>query len=393
MKIAFIGSLPPASVLPAEALRSRRGGGEHPAPWIQALLPALARYPDLQCRAFLVHRHIRRHEVVEREGLEYEGIPFPFPERFNLWHRFRLQSLLLTPAVRRYRPDLVHAFGLETGNATKALHSEFPVSCFIQGIVEHLAPFYDLSTFPLWQKRRMESIAVRGVVAFVAENQFAASWARRHNARATIRIIPHPLRQEFLNASPAEYGAQIVSVGGLDRRKGMDTLIAAFARLTDTALRLCIIGSGPLRVVLEGQARNLGVAERVRFAGVLKADAIISELRRSRLFVMASRMDTSPNALSEAHAVGLPVIGTQVGGIPEMIDDGVDGCLVPVDDVAAMAQAMDRLWRDPDLCSQMGGAGREKVRELNDPRRIANEHYLFFRELMERLKEHNSPCQ
>lgn len=73
-------------------------------------------------------------------------------------------------------------------------------------------------------------------------------------------------------------------------------------------------------------------------------------LNRAGAFVIASRMNTSPNALTEAHAIGLPVIGTRAGGIPEMIEEGKDGMLEPVDDADAMADRMQRLlaaltWR------------------------------------------------
>jgi len=174
-------------------------------------------------------------------------------------------------------------------------------------------------------------------------------------------------------------------VGGLDPRKGMNVILSAFAQVRDPAARLCLVGNGPLRPALEAQAQELGIGARVRFTGAVDAAGVLRELQRSRMLIMASRMDTSPNAVSEAHAVGLPVIGTRTGGIPEMIAEGVDGCLIPVDDASAMAGAMERLLADPELCRTMGRAGREKVRALNDPARIAREHYAFFREVVDGL--------
>ena len=106
-------------------------------------------------------------------------------------------------------------------------------------------------------------------------------------------------------------------------------------------------------------------------------------MAKSNMLVIGSRMDTSPNVITETHAVGLPVIGTAAGGIPDMIDDGRDGFIVPVDDSEAMALRMEHLLSDPLRCEEMGRAGKKKVRELNDPARIAEKHVDFYREIID----------
>jgi glycosyltransferase involved in cell wall biosynthesis len=106
-------------------------------------------------------------------------------------------------------------------------------------------------------------------------------------------------------------------------------------------------------------------------------------MEKSNMLVIGSRMDTSPNVITEAHAVGLPVIGTAAGGIPDMIDEGRDGFIVQTADCEAMALRMEYLLSDPQRCAEMGRAGREKVRELNDPVRVAEKHMEFYREIIE----------
>ena len=105
-------------------------------------------------------------------------------------------------------------------------------------------------------------------------------------------------------------------------------------------------------------------------------------MEKSNLLVIGSRMDTSPNVITEAHAVGLPVIGTAAGGIPDMIDDGRDGFIVPTDDSEAMALRMEYLLSDPQRCAEMGWVGLEKVREVNDPVRIVEKNVDFYREIL-----------
>jgi glycosyltransferase involved in cell wall biosynthesis len=387
MKIAFIGSLPAAGVLPEEFIRERDRGGKHPAPWIVALLPALAEISGFKLRMVLVQRAVLSHCLIERDGIEFEGIPYPLPERFAARSLHLPKALLARRALRRFQPDLVHAFGMETGAATLALRSGFPVSCFIQGMWEFLAPLIDgLPRGEIVAGRWCESRAVERIRWFVAENEFARRWALGRNPTARVTVIPHPLRQDFLaNAAPT-YQPQIISVGGLNRHKGMDIVIRAFAQVKAPGSRLCIVGSGPLETTLRELAGSLGLAKRVEFTGTLETDRVIERMNASTALVIGSRMDTSPNVISEAHAIGLPVIGTRVGGIPEMIDEGTNGYVVDEDDAQAMGERMDRLLSDPETCRRMGEAGREKVRILNSPAAVAQAHVDFFQRIREDLR-------
>lgn len=382
IKIAMLGSYPAAAVLPPDLVRVRQRTGGHPAPWIGALAPALAREGGFELRVFIIQRAVLKHRVVERNGVWFECIPSPFPERFNVYHRYALQSWMLRQYVTRYAPDIVHAFGMETGCATMALRLGLPVSCFIQGIMEKYAPF--LSHVPATQARilmGMEQRAVRKIGWMIAETEFARDWASGHNREAQIALIPHAVRPSFLVQGAARFGRQIVSAGSMDSRKGMDVVLSAFTRLQDRTVRLCLVGRGPQLDALKRQAADLGVADRVDFPGALDEEGVIAQMSQSRVFAIGSRMDTSPNVVTEAHAVGLPVVGTRAGGIPEMVDEGRDGFLVDVDDAPAMAERMDRLLSRPDEARAMGAAGREKVRRLNDPDAVASAHAKFFRRM------------
>lgn len=373
--------------MPDEALRPSRRGGQHPAPWIVALLPALARLSGFRLRVFLPQRVVIKHTVVEHDGVEYEGIPHPFPERWNSHVLHYSKNFALGSAVRDFDPDVVHAFGMENGSATVALRTGFPVSCFIQGIAEKLEPYYKQRGFVRKKVAVMgERSAVKRLRWMVAETEFARSWALGHNPEAHVALIPHPLRGQFLEQANPCGDKRVISVGGLDDRKGMDTIIRAFAKVGDDDSRLAIVGGGPLLNDLKALSESLGLGGRVEFTGAIPSEEVLEQLNRSSVYVIASRMDTSPNVVTEAHAVGLPVIGTRAGGIPEMIDEGIDGHHVDVDDVDAMSARMSELIKDPERARNMGKAGREKVKTLNDPERIAEAHVEFFEKVREDLK-------
>lgn len=385
-RLAFLGELPVEGVFPPEMLRVRNRGHRHPAPWIATLLPALARLSGFELRMVMVHRALPRPCQIEREGVTYEGVPTPWLERWNRPTGYWTKTWAARRALRRFQPHLIHAFGFETGAPTIALRTGFPVSAFIQGIMEEVFPF--ATQMPLYQRRlarAAEARAVSRVRWMVAETEFARRWALRRNPAARIALIPHPLAPAYHGVAAPAFGPAIVTVASFSRIKGVDTTLRAFAQVGGPEARLIVIGDGPDREKLHALTRSLGISERVEFTGPLTAEGIIARLRAACAFVCASRMDTSPNAVTEAHAAGLPVIGTRAGGIPEMVADGVDGLLADVDDAAGLAAAMRRLLGDPDLARRMGEAGRAKVLQWNDPEAIARAHVAYFREVLAEL--------
>jgi glycosyltransferase involved in cell wall biosynthesis len=154
----------------------------------------------------------------------------------------------------------------------------------------------------------------------------------------------------------------IGSVGRLSADKGgQDVLIRAVAevRQAHPEVRLVFVGDGPLRVGLEALVSELGLGEVVRFTGQ-RAD-VARLLGAFDIFVLPSLREALPIAVIEAMAVRLPVVAARIGGIPEVVEDGGTGCLVPPGDVAALAAVLERLVGDPALVARLGAAGQARV--------------------------------
>jgi len=163
-------------------------------------------------------------------------------------------------------------------------------------------------------------------------------------------VIPNPVEPipEGKTSSDDLLGKpSIIGMGRLVREKGFDLLLKAFARLKDRYPNwtLTILGDGNLRPQLESLRAELGLENRVHLPGIVKNPHQI--LKQAEIFVFSSRYEGFPMALTEAMACGLPVISTDCPSGPrEIIRDGVDGVLVPPEDVDALAVAMDRLMSD-----------------------------------------------
>ncbi len=128
------------------------------------------------------------------------------------------------------------------------------------------------------------------------------------------------------------------------------------------------VGGGELRDALRARAASLGLGARIDWRGALPQDQVLALYRTADLFVLASRIardgdrDGLPNVLMEAQSQGLACLSTRVSAIPELIEDGDTGVLVPPGDPAALSEALARLIRDPRDRARFGAAGAGRVR-------------------------------
>ena len=129
-----------------------------------------------------------------------------------------------------------------------------------------------------------------------------------------------------------------------------------------------LVGEGPERSRLEKLAAELGIAERVEFRGEV-AD-VRAHLADARVVALTSEHEGTPNALLEAMAMGRPVVATPVGGIPDLVRDGVDGCLAEPTP-AALSEAIGALLTDDDLANVMAARARERAEEFGWERVVA----------------------
>lgn len=142
------------------------------------------------------------------------------------------------------------------------------------------------------------------------------------------------------------------------------TALRAFALLIrgHPMATLTIAGTGPLESELRRLAVELGVSGRVRFTGRLDRDEMARQLRLSRVALNPSLVDNMPNSVLEALASGVPVVSTNVGGVPHIVRDGQTALLVPPGDEEAMAEALDRLLTDDALASRLALNGLSEVK-------------------------------
>ena len=382
MKVALLAPYPASAVLNESRIKkTHRGRPVHPAPWVRSLTTALAKRGDVEFCVFAHSRAVSRVEYGEENGVRFIFIPQYEPGKIGCLHGHFPARIQFRKVLKEYSPDVAHGFGLESAYGLIAAECKVPSVVFIQGIQSEYAPYYDMSALQISLRVKLERQAVNKLDALVAETEYAKKWAHSINPTIRVKVIPHAVNPEFFKVQPSWSSKDCLTVGSLTRRKAVDVSIRAFALLKDKEARLIVIGHGESEQLLRKLATEQGVGERIIFTGHQDRAGITKWMTHARMLIITSRVDTSPNILTEAHAAGLPVVGTRAGGILDMIDEAEDGFLVDIDDHETLTQRVDVLLGDQDQASEMGLKGREKVRWLNDADRIAEEHVELYRQL------------
>ena len=185
-------------------------------------------------------------------------------------------------------------------------------------------------------------------------------------------------------------GQRLLFVGRLVPAKGVLFLLETISRV-DGAI-LDIAGDGPQRRFLERQAASLGIGNRVRFLGYQSQGQVRELLRQVDVFVMASFAEGLPVVLIEAMAAGVPVVATRIAGIPELVDDGQNGLLVPPGHPTMAAAAVRQLLEDADLRNRFAIAGRAKVEREFDINTEASWLAKILTSALSGVSERVRPC-
>src|SRR5215211_6357455 len=174
-------------------------------------------------------------------------------------------------------------------------------------------------------------------------------------------LFEGPFEDPFLGVGKP----RVLFVGRLASQKGVGTLVSAAALLKDRSARVLLVGDGPERKALERRARRIGVGDRLRFEGFVAQERLPAVLAHADLLVLPSLYEELGTVLLEAMQAGLPIVASRTGGIPDVIEDGVNGMLVPPGDPEALARAIDRLLADRDLARRLSEEAQQRAKDYD----------------------------
>jgi glycosyltransferase involved in cell wall biosynthesis len=280
-------------------------------------------------------------------------------------------ALLIARRVRALAddidPDVIHASGFEGAflprGRVRAMTTHHP----------DLPPWAPPSWASPWSRLRYfrrnqvawlerEGLRKADVAFFVSAAARDRAAARRYETSRP-RVVPNGV--DVAAFSPASDGKTtdaptVVLAGRMDDQKGVDVLLRAASRLSPRT-KLRFAGGGWKEAEYRRLAAELGLGERAEFLGQVPRTELPAILRSASVVAVPSRYENLPLSVLEGMACGVAVVASRVGGVPEMMDDGVEGTLVPPEDPEALSAALAKILNDRDLAARMGAAGRRRV--------------------------------
>jgi GalNAc-alpha-(1->4)-GalNAc-alpha-(1->3)-diNAcBac-PP-undecaprenol alpha-1,4-N-acetyl-D-galactosaminyltransferase len=262
---------------------------------------------------------------------------------------------VLRKAIRASKPDAVLSFMTETSILTilGSLGLRIPVV-----VEEHIYSAWPPLQQPWRLLRLLTYPMAASVIALTPSALATLGLARGRRGRVVPNPVMPPPPGEVVPSEPPV----IIAIGRLVPQKGFDTLLNAFARVARSHpdWRLEIWGEGPDRAALEQLRDALGISAQVSLPGRTREPYDV--LRRASLFVMSSRREGFPTVLGEAMACGLPVVSFDCPSGPrELIRNGIDGLLIPPNDIGGLAAGIDRLITDRKLANDLASRAPEVV--------------------------------
>jgi glycosyltransferase involved in cell wall biosynthesis len=301
---------------------------------------------------------------------------------FSVWKQF-LRSGYMAVACRQQQIQHLHA---HFANAPAIVARLVSVMCNIPySFTTHAKDLYLTPKKVL--RRRIDSASfvltcTRHNLEYLQSFLPQQDWHKIHLVYHGIDLAAFPFPTGNAKAATSAGGSEqvipivlsvplILSVGRLVPKKGLNDLISACQLLKARGVkyRCAIVGEGPLRGELESQISKLGLEGTVTLLGAMAHDRLVALYGQASVFALSPQVmadgdrDGIPNVLAEAMAAGLPVVSTRVSGIPELVEDGRTGLLVGPKDPAALADAVERLLRDPKQGQSLAVAARRKMED------------------------------
>ncbi len=304
--------------------------------------------------------------------------------------------------IKEVKPDIVHA---HSTLGYYALKSGFPSITTIHGvnfresdpeIVAKLDnPIQRRIIFPIRMKTilSLDNYIFKNAKVLTAVSPYVKDEIKEY-CSGEIHVIPNGIRDEYFNVENREVENRLLFIGGISPRKGILTLLKAVKIVKNeiSDIKLHVVGhisSNQYYNSLIDYVKKNDLERNVVFKIGLSDEEVKNEFSECSVFVFPSMAESFGIVLAEAGACGKPVVASNVGGIPYVVEDNKTGFLVECENTEKFAEKILILLRDKDLRIKMGNAGKEKAKQFSS-REIAKKYYELYKQVIETERKHNS---
>lgn len=348
------------------------------------LVDAMRHCPEIELHVLRLKPGIERITEVQGPGFTLHTIPIA---RLGTITAFRKDQGLIDQRLDEIRPDVVHSQG-GGHHGVVAKRTRYPTVVTIHGILAQEVQYQQ----GLARKARTRIQGLMGdhycirrathtilISPYVEEYYGDALSGKKY-------LIPNPVHVRFFETVRTEMPGKILFAGRLTARKAVKELIQAVSLLDRASgLQLVLAGStADQRYVteLKAQALRLGLTDVVQFRGSLNMEDFLRELSECACLVLPSYQETAPMVIQEAMASGVPVIASNICGIPFQVDDGKTGFLVPPGNADAIADQLRKLLFDSTARELFGAAAREKAEREFRAEAVAHRTIEVYKEML-----------
>ena len=251
-----------------------------------------------------------------------------------------------------------------------------------------------MTTLHLWNRNNLatafyeflDALLVRRFDKIIGVSPAIVAEAKRwHIPEQKLQVILNGIDvARFQKIPPRSADGKLVigSVGRLVAQKGYPIFLQMAAQMLQrhTHIHFLLVGDGPVREELEAEAKRLGLAEKITFAG--QRDPVETAYGEMDIFVSSSLSEGLPIALLEAMAARLPVVATRVGAVPEVIEDNISGLLVEPENPSALVEAVENLLTDPAKKQALAEGGFQRARQHFSAENMARQTEAVYREIL-----------
>jgi glycosyltransferase involved in cell wall biosynthesis len=286
--------------------------------------------------------------------------------------------------IRKIDPDIVHAQGSERWCAITGAFIGRPKVLTLHGFLRMIDPLMRMRPRAYWKTQTiLERIAIPRYDGIVAITSYTQSNVR--DICKTSWVVPNATDRRYFELSRQPASSPIILyVGNIQERKNQVGFLDAIAPLAEQfgfQVRIC----GPLDPRDGYNQMLIDRLEQYPWAvsvGKISRDQLADELSRCSVLALVSHEDNCPMTVLEAMSAGIPVLASQVGGIPDLVEDGLNGSLCDPADPESIRNGLRRILENPDHAAQMGAAGKQRALERYLPVQVAKRHLEIYREVL-----------
>ncbi len=366
---------------------------EHPATWLVYLKEYLlsTNFP-LKLHIFCISSKISNDIIIQEKNVYYHlfrSIKLSSPKILKYFLNVIFSSYLSTKIlgqVKKIKPSVVTQHGTETQFRDLINRCNFPALIWIQGLMAKVLTD-DFSRGAIIRKKIENKIYAKQKY-FVAPTRDMQTYIFGINPTAKLINLYYPISniafQLFNEKIAKEY--DIVFVGAIIKRKGIEDLLTATAKvkLVYPQITIKIIGKGEPKYIeiIQEKIKALGLFSNVIFMGYLpKHVDVLIEIKKAKIFVLPTHVDTGPRSIAESMAIGTPVIANCIDGIPDMIENGKTGRLVKKYNTDELATEIINLMNNIQLRERLGTEANNEARKLFQGQKIAEDLIKIYSDL------------